>query len=98
VSYLVLVLLSLVRLWCWPAEVRADLATPNRAFGFFAVVAGSAVLGERLDEQHVEGVALALLVVAAVGWLVLGYAVPAGLVLAPDKPGLAAVDGSWLLG
>jgi hypothetical protein len=43
-------------------------------------------------------VALALLAVAVVGWLVLGYAVPAAVVLARDKPAFAAaVDGSWLL-
>ena len=98
VSYVVLVVLSLVRLWRWPAQVRADLATPPASFGFFAVVAGSAVLGERLAELRVEAVALALLAVAVVGWLVLGYAVPALVVLAPEKPGFAAsVDGSWLL-
>jgi tellurite resistance protein TehA-like permease len=96
-SYVVLVVLSLVRLCRWPAEVRADLAAPQQAFGAFAAVAGSAVLGERLDEQHAGTVALALLGVAAVGWLLLGYAVPALVVLAPDKPGLAVADGSWLL-
>jgi tellurite resistance protein TehA-like permease len=98
VSYVVLTVLSVVRLWCLPAEVLADLAAPDRAFASFAVVAGSAVLGERLVERHVEGIGLALLVVAGTGWLLLGYAVPALVVLAPDKPGLAgAVDGSWLL-
>jgi tellurite resistance protein TehA-like permease len=98
VSYGVLVVLSLLRLWRWPGDVRADLVTAPRAFGFFAMVAGSAVLGERLFEQHAETVALALLAVAVVGWLVLGYAVPAAVVLARDKPAFAAaVDGSWLL-
>ena len=98
VSYGVLVVLSLLRLWRWPGDVRADLVTAPRAFGFFAIVAGSAVLGERLFEQHAETVALALLAVAVVGWLVLGYAVPAAVVLARDKPAFAAaVDGSWLL-
>ena len=97
-SYAVLVVASLVRLVRWPAELRADLAAPQRAFGSFAVVAGLAVLGERIYEQHAEGVGLALLGAAVVGWLLLGYAVPALVVLAPDKPGLAvAVDGSWLL-
>jgi tellurite resistance protein TehA-like permease len=97
VSYLLLVVLSLVRLLRWPADVRAELAAPDRGFGSFAVVAGSAVLGERLFEQHLETAALALLGVAAVGWLLLSYAVPSLIVLAPVKPGLAAVDGSCLL-
>jgi tellurite resistance protein TehA-like permease len=96
-SYVVLVILSLVRLCRWPADVRSDLVAPQRAFGFFAVVAGSAVLGERLAEQHLDAVAVALLVIAAVGWVLFGYAVPAFVVLGPEKPGLAAVDGSWLL-
>jgi tellurite resistance protein TehA-like permease len=98
VSYGVLVVLSLLRLWRWPGDVCADLVTAPRAFGFFAIVAGAAVLGEGLFEQHAETVALALLAVAVVGWLVLGYAVPAAVVLARDKPAFAAaVDGSWLL-
>ena len=98
VRYVVLVVLSLMRLWRWPAQVRADLATPPVSFGFFAVVAGSAVLGERIAELQVGPVALTLLAVAVVGWLVLGYAVPALVVLAPEKPGFAAsLDGSWLL-
>lgn len=62
------------------------------------MVAGSAVLGERLYEQHIEEIGLVLLAVAFVGWLVLGYTVPAMVALAPDKPRFAeGIDGSWLL-
>lgn len=97
-SYAVLAVQSLARTWRGPTGARSELATPPRAFGSFAVVAGSAVLGEGLYEQHVEDGGLALLVVAVVGWILLGYAIPALVILAPDKPGLAAaVDGSWLL-
>jgi tellurite resistance protein TehA-like permease len=97
VAYVVLAVLSLLRLWRWPALVRAELSSPHEAFTFFAVVAGSAVLGERLHEQRAGAVALALLAIAAVGWLVLGYAVPALVIFAPTKPGLSAADGTWLL-
>jgi tellurite resistance protein TehA-like permease len=97
VAYLLLAVLTLVRLWRWPTQIRAELTSPGQSFGYFAVVAGSAVLGERLYEQHIEPVALALLAVAALGWLVLGYAIPALVILASTASGLTAADGTWLL-
>lgn len=97
VAFGVLVVLSLLRLWFRPALVRAELTSPGHAFTFFAVVAGSAVLGERLYEQGVEAVAVVLLALAALGWLVLGYAIPTLVVVTAGKSGLADADGTWLL-
>lgn len=97
VAYVVLAVLSLLRLWRRPDLVRDELASPSQSFTFFAVVAGSAVLGERLYEQRVETVALALLAVAALGWLVLGYVIPTLIVFTSAKSGLADADGTWLL-
>jgi tellurite resistance protein TehA-like permease len=98
VAFVVLAALSLLRLVGSFADVRADFTTPTRCFGFFAVVAGSAILGERLYDARFETASFVLLAVAALGWLVLGYAVPAVVMLGSAKPGLAdAVDGTWLL-
>ncbi|GAA5120247.1 SLAC1 family transporter [Pseudonocardia adelaidensis] len=96
-AYLVPAVLSLLRLRSSPALFRAELSTPSQSFAFFAVVAGSAVLGERLYEQHVEAVGLALLAVAALGWLVLGYAIPTLVIFTPAETGLTTADGTWLL-
>jgi len=79
-------------------DMRADFTTPTRCFRFLTVVAGSAVLGERLYDARFETAALVLLAVTALGWLVLGYAVPAVVMLGSAKPGLAvAADGTRLL-
>ncbi|GAA5142439.1 hypothetical protein GCM10023320_82710 [Pseudonocardia adelaidensis] len=61
------------------------------------MVAGTAVLGERLYEQRVETVAIVLLALAALGWLALGYAVPTLIVFTSAKSGIADADGTWLL-
>lgn len=97
VAFAVLVVLSLLRLWFRPALVRDELTSPSRAFTAFAVVAGAAVLGERLYEQGAATVALVLLAVAALGWLVLGYAVPVLVIVTAGKSGLTDADGTWLL-
>jgi tellurite resistance protein TehA-like permease len=97
VAFPVLAVLSLLRAWLRPALVRDELTSPRHAFAAFAVVAGAAVLGERLYEQGAEAVALALLAVAALGWLVLGYAIPSLVIVTAGKSGLADADGTWLL-
>jgi len=95
---LVLAAPSLLRLVGSFEDMRADFTTPTRCFRFLAVVAGSAVLGERLYDARFETAALVLLAVTALGWLVLGYAVPAVVMLGSAKPGLAvAADGTRLL-
>ena len=47
-SYAVILVLSLVRLARFPADMRRDVMDPARAFGFFTFNAGTNVLGVRL--------------------------------------------------
>jgi tellurite resistance protein TehA-like permease len=86
------------RLLAFPALALGDLSRHHAAFGYFTFVAGAAVLGERLDELHVAGPALALGLLAALAWIGLSYAVPARLSVVSEKGTLAElVAGNWLL-
>src|SRR5205823_2309844 len=68
-SYGLLVALTAWRLVAFPAAVRADLADPGRGFGFFTFVAGTDVLGTLFVSVGQPGIAVALLIVGAAGWL-----------------------------
>ena len=97
-AYLVLCALMGWRLAAFRRRLLADATAPERAFAFFTFVAGSNVLGLRLAAagQVVPGEALAL--AAAAAWLLLTYAIPAGLIAAPYKvPFAGAVNGTWLI-
>jgi tellurite resistance protein TehA-like permease len=78
--------------------VLADGKAAERAFGFFTITAGLDVLGVRL---YLAGHPVATAVlggIAAPIWLLLTYAVPAGLLLtgATDSV-LGGINGTWLL-
>ncbi len=87
-----------VRLWRYRPRVLADLRTPERTFGFFTIVAGTDVLGARFAEAGHPLVTAVLAALAAVIWLGLTYAIPAGLLLVRDKDSvIGGVNGTWLL-
>ncbi len=96
VSYAVLVVLSGWRVLAHRDAVRADLADPNRGFGFFTFIAGSNVLGVRVAADGHHAVALVLLAVAGLAWLVLGYVIPwTAVTVRHTHPVLGAADGTW---
>lgn len=94
---------SLFLLYAWkligsPAEVRREFSSAKTSFGFFALVAGAAVLGERLDELHHPLLGLALFSLAALGWLLFTYSIPARQILLQQKRGPGEImTGDWLL-
>jgi len=47
-GFVLLVGLIAIRIWHYRPRVTADLRAPERAFGFFTIVAGADVLGVRL--------------------------------------------------
>jgi tellurite resistance protein TehA-like permease len=97
-SFVVLVVLLVWRLVSYPAKVQADLADPLRSFGFFTFVAAMSVLGTRLAMDGHNAVAFVLLVVAAVAWVLLGYAVPWTLLVhGGARPVLAGANGNWFI-
>ena len=97
-TYAVLVLGYGWRLVAYPSAVRADLADPARAFGFFTFVAATDVFGTRLTADGHRLPALILLAVGSVSWLVLGYLVPWTAVLGHTRrPVLQHANGTWFI-
>lgn len=97
--YVLLWLLTLARLWFFPARFFLDMIDHLRGPGFFTTVAASGVLGSQClliaDSLHwgmfLWGVALAL-------WLALTYAIFAAFIVKADKPTLdKGINGGWLL-
>jgi tellurite resistance protein TehA-like permease len=98
VAYVLLIVLILWRLIAFPTEVRADLADPGRGFASLTFVAATNVLGVLAAADGERGIALGLLGVGAVGWLLLGYAVPWAMLLHRDvRPAAAETNGTWFL-
>lgn len=98
VSYAVILVLSLVRLARFRADMRRDFLDPGRAFGFFTFIAGTNVLGVRLGMAGWPGTTAALFAVAVLAWVVLGYVVPWTAVLGRDeRPVLKDANGSWFI-
>jgi tellurite resistance protein TehA-like permease len=98
VCYAVLLVLVAWRLSSYPAKMHRDLADPLRSFGFFTFVAGTAVLGTRLAMDGHTAVAFALLIVAGLAWVLLGYAVPWTLLIQRGaRPVLTGANGNWFI-
>jgi tellurite resistance protein TehA-like permease len=98
VAYAVLVVLHGCRLVLFRADLLADLADPLRGFGSFTFVAATDVLGTRIAGDGHRGVALALLLVGASAWVVLGYLVPwTALLSRSDRPVLGGANGTWFI-
>ena len=86
------------RLAFFRSSVAADIRAPERVFGFFTIPAGLDVLGVRFALAGHPVVTAVLAGLAAAGWLVLTYGVPASLLLVRTRESVVgAVNGSWLL-
>lgn len=79
-------------------EANAGEARGRTGFLSLTVTAAAAILASRLSALDVQGVALALTLVAAISWLALTYAVIVGQLLRAETTfGLEMVDGTWFL-
>ncbi len=97
-AFAVLVTLTGWRLIRYRAALADDFLDPRRGFGFFTFVAGTNVLGVRLSMDGHVGVTAALLAVAGLSWLVLGYVVPWTAALGRStRPVLATANGTWFI-
>ncbi|QDP97292.1 tellurite resistance protein permease [Microlunatus elymi] len=98
VSFLVLLVGYVWRLIMNPGQVIADSRDPASGFGFFTLVAGANVIGDRLA---MSGMLLATEVLAAVSgllWLFLTYAVLGAMIAGRRRgPILPNANGSWFL-
>jgi len=98
-AYLVLSLLTLLRLLHHRRLFVNDLFSHQRGLGFFTLVAGTCVLGvQMILIAHSYAIATALLILGAALWLVLTYTIFTVLTIKADKPSLAeGISGGWLL-
>ena len=98
-AYLVLLVLTGLRLLWFPGAFFADIADHQRGPGNLTLVAGSCVLGSQFVLiTHDQAIADALWGVSVVLWIVLIYGIFASLSVKRDKPGLAqGINGGWLL-
>ncbi|HEX5403309.1 MAG TPA: tellurite resistance/C4-dicarboxylate transporter family protein [Pseudonocardiaceae bacterium] len=97
IGYVGLVAVSGWRLVRWPRRMLADVVSP-RGFAFLTFVAASNVLAARLALGGWRWPAAVLLVVGVLGWLLLGYGVPLGLIADPRRhPSLDQVNGTWFI-
>ena len=98
-AYVVLWLLTLLRLIRHTGRFFGDMFDHLRGPGFFTAVAGSGVLGAQF--VVLEGdyrMAIALWIVSIVLWVGLTYAIFAALTIKEDKPTLdKGISGAWLL-
>lgn len=94
-AYVVLVVLNITRLVRHRRLMLTDLRDPRRAFGFFTFVAGSNVLGFRAGIEGWYAVMAALLVIALLVWLVLGYVIPWAVLGNTERPVVATARGNW---
>lgn len=99
VFYVVLWLLTLLRIVRYPRRVFGDLIDHQRGPGFFTVVAGTCVLGSQFVVL-IEGYRIALVLWggAVVLWIGLTYTIFTGFTVKQRKPTLQqGISGAWLL-
>jgi tellurite resistance protein TehA-like permease len=97
-AFVVLLPLTAWRFVAYRQAIKDDFRDPRRGFGFFTFVAGTNVLGVRLGIDGFYGATAALLVLAGVLWLVLGYVVPWTAVLGrEERPVVATANGTWFI-
>jgi tellurite resistance protein TehA-like permease len=98
-AWLVLWLLSLLRLAQYPRRFFGDMVDHLRGPGFFTMVAGTTVLGSQFAILEANShVALALGGMAAVLWVGLTYTIFTAFTIKETKPSLdKGINGAWLL-
>ena len=98
-GFLLLWILTFLRLIYYPSAVVADLRDHRRGPGFLTVVAGTNVLGDQISLlTSYQNVAVALWLLGCALWVGLIYCFFAAVTTRATKPPLAAgLDGTWLL-
>jgi tellurite resistance protein TehA-like permease len=98
-AYVVLWLLTLLRLLRYFPRLATDLISHARGPGFFTMVAGTCVLGSQL--VIVVGnyaIATGLWLLGLVLWLLIMYTFFAAVTVREEKPSLeAGINGAWLI-
>jgi tellurite resistance protein TehA-like permease len=99
VFYVVLWMLTVLRVTRFPRLALDDLRAHQRGAGFLTIVAGTNVLGSQIVLLTTwTGLAFALWILGIVAWLGLTYGYLTAITVAEAKPGLEqGIGGVWLL-
>ncbi|HET8600937.1 MAG TPA: tellurite resistance/C4-dicarboxylate transporter family protein [Segeticoccus sp.] len=96
IAFVVLCVLTVVRVARYRQAVVAEFTDPRKDFGFFTFVAGANVLGSRLAMNGLFTWTAVLFVMGSLGWLVLGYVVPWTVAIGrQQRPLIATANGTW---
>jgi tellurite resistance protein TehA-like permease len=99
VAFVVLWILTVIRIVRHPKDFLADVSDHQRGVGFFTAVAATSVLGSQLViVAKLDRVAFGFWIATLVLWLVLIYAVFTALTVKETKPPLdQGINGGWLV-
>lgn len=99
VLYIVLWILTLLRLIFFPKCMFNDLVTHATGPGYFTMVAGTCVLGSgfvTLLRNYTMGIAL--WTIGMLLWILIMYAFFTAVVIRPEKPSIEqGINGAWLI-
>ena len=96
-AWLVLLLLSLIRVLRHAAAVRADLLNPRLVFSFFTLVAATDIVGLLALEHGQPAVAMGCWVLAFLAWCALLYLAFSVLTFLTHEHNVNIVHGGWLI-
>ncbi len=98
IFFVVLCLLTILRLVWFSKEVISDMTNHMKGPGFFTTVAGTCVLGVQYIIMFDNfNIALVLLILGIILWIFLTYAIFTSFTIKQDKPTLGdGITGAWL--
>lgn len=99
VAYVVLWILTLVRLFRYFPEFISDLTSHVRGPGFFTLVAGTCILGNQFVLiSHDFTTAFSLFILGIILWLILIYGFFTSMIIQEAKPSLEkGIHGGWFI-
>lgn len=96
-AWVVLVLLSLARLFRFASAVRIDLLNPRMVFSYFTLVAATNIVGLLLHGMGHVGLAMACWAMAFLVWCALLYLAFSVLTFLTHEHNVNIVHGGWLI-
>ena len=96
-AWLLLVLLSALRLVRYWRAVRADLLNPRMVFSYFTLVAATDIVGLLLHDHGYTALALVCWVLAFIAWSLLLYLAFSVLTFLTHEHNVNIVHGGWLI-
>lgn len=98
-AYVVLWLLTIIRLIYYPAKVFDDLTSHAKGAGYFTLIAGTTMLGSQLIVVlHHHIVSIYLYIFAIILWFIIMYTFFTAVTIRKNKPAIEeGINGAWLI-